>query len=107
MHERKAMLRRWRTASSYCPEASARSKNSLRRGRGALLGVHQKPIGVLNVAGYWDGIVQLTSLMATEGFLRGHTEALVTVAETLAELLTRMERHVPPQVKQWVSLPTT
>jgi len=55
------------------------------------LHLHNKPIVVLNVAGYWDPLVELLDRMIGEGFAhRGH-EALVTVVERIEDVLAAAE----------------
>ncbi|MGI4732548.1 MAG: TIGR00730 family Rossman fold protein [Janthinobacterium lividum] len=63
----------------------------------AQLGYHAKPVGLLNVAGYYDEIVAFWAKMARVGFLRPQHRDLLIVADTLGELLERMAAHVPTQ----------
>ena len=61
----------------------------------AQLGYHAKPVGLLNVAGYYDGLVAFWEKMGDVGFLRPQHRVLLIVADTLAGLLDRMAAHVP------------
>ena len=61
----------------------------------AQLGYHAKPVGLLNVAGYYDGLVAFWEKMGDVGFLRPQHRDLLIVADTLAGLLDRMAAHVP------------
>ncbi|WP_375382506.1 TIGR00730 family Rossman fold protein [uncultured Sphingomonas sp.] len=63
----------------------------------AQLGYHAKPVGLLNVAGYYDEIVAFWAKMAGVGFLRPQHRDLLIVADTLDVLLERMAAHVPTQ----------
>ena len=53
------------------------------------LQIHDKPIGLLNVAGYYDPLLALYDRMEADGFLRASTRALFVAAPTIAELLER------------------
>ena len=63
----------------------------------AQLGYHAKPVGLLNVAGYYDLLVAFWEKMGAVGFLRAQHRDLLIVAATLDTLLDRMARHVPTQ----------
>ena len=51
------------------------------------LGIHQKPVGLLNVDGYYDDLLALYDRMEADGFVTEQTRRLVTVAPTIEELL--------------------
>ena len=63
----------------------------------AQLGYHAKPVGLLNVAGYYDTLVAFWDKMGEVGFLRAQHRDLLIVADTLDDLLARMAAHVPTQ----------
>lgn len=61
----------------------------------AQLGYHAKPVGVLNVAGFYDGLVAFTAKMGEVGFIRPQHQGLMIVDPTLDGLLAQMAAHVP------------
>ena len=61
----------------------------------AQLGYHAKPVGLLNVAGYYDGLIAFAATMAETGFLRPQHRGLLIAGDDLGGLLARMEAHVP------------
>lgn len=63
----------------------------------AQLGYHTDPVGLLNVAGYYDHLVAFWEKMGSVGFLRPQHRGLLIVAETLDDLLARMGDHEPAQ----------
>jgi uncharacterized protein (TIGR00730 family) len=63
----------------------------------AQLGYHAKPVGLLNVAGYYDGLLQFVSTMAGTGFLRPQHQRLLIASRDLGDLLDRMGDHTPGQ----------
>lgn len=61
----------------------------------AQLGYHAKPVGVLNVAGFYDGLVAFAEKMGEVGFIRPQHRGLMIVDTTLDGLLAKMAAHVP------------
>ena len=63
----------------------------------AQLGYHTDPVGLLNVAGYYDHLIAFWEKSAEVGFLRPQHRDLLIVDDTLDGLLTKMAAHVPTQ----------
>ncbi len=61
----------------------------------AQIGYHAKPVGLLNVAGYYDGLIEFVGKMGEVGFLRPQHRSLLIVDDALDRLLDKMARHVP------------
>jgi uncharacterized protein (TIGR00730 family) len=61
----------------------------------AQLGYHSKPVGLLNVAGFYDGLLSFVATMADTGFLRPQHRDILIAADALDVLLDRMTAHVP------------
>jgi predicted Rossmann-fold nucleotide-binding protein len=62
----------------------------------AQLGLHGKPVGILNVAGYFDPLLAFRDRAVEQGFVRPAQRDLLLVAERPGDLLDRFEAHVPP-----------
>jgi hypothetical protein len=67
------------------------------------LGIHRKPVGVLNVAGYYDPLVTLLDHAVAGGFVAAENRGLVIVDEEPAALLDRMAAHEPPPAPAWAT----
>jgi uncharacterized protein (TIGR00730 family) len=67
------------------------------------LGIHRKPVGVLNVAGYYDPLVALLDHAVAGGFVPARSRGLVIVDEQPARLLDRMADHEPPPAPAWIT----
>lgn len=69
----------------------------------AQIGLHAKPIGLLNTAGYYDGLLAFLSHVQREGFLYAEHRALFVQAETPSALLEALMayRH-PGGVARWL-----
>ncbi|WP_375419366.1 TIGR00730 family Rossman fold protein [uncultured Hymenobacter sp.] len=71
------------------------------------LGLHQKPMGVLNVAGYYDHLLRALDHMAAEALLRPENRAQLLEDTTPAGLLAQMRAYRPVPVEKWLTPPTT
>ncbi|MDN4630085.1 TIGR00730 family Rossman fold protein [Sphingomonas sp. PsM26] len=61
----------------------------------AQIGYHAKPVGLLNVAGYYDGLVAFYHKMADVGFLRPQHRDILLIDTALDRLLAQMADHAP------------
>jgi uncharacterized protein (TIGR00730 family) len=61
------------------------------------LGIHSKPSGILNVAGYFDRLTEFLDQAVAEGFLRREHRASIMVDADPHALLDRMRAYTPPQ----------
>jgi uncharacterized protein (TIGR00730 family) len=59
----------------------------------AQLGIHDKPIGLLDVAGYWQPLESFLDHAVAEGFVRAPHRDLVFLEDEPEALLTRLEQH--------------
>lgn len=67
------------------------------------LGLHAKPCGVLNVSGYFDGLLAFVDQTVRRGFVRAEYLKMITVESSPAALLDRMAAYQPPAVTKWIS----
>ena len=107
MHERKAMLAELADGFIALPGGIGTLEELFETWTWAQLGVHAKPIGLLDVAGYWESLVQFLDHMGREGFMRPYTRELLLTEDNADRLLVRMREHVAPQVTRWVSMRET
>jgi uncharacterized protein (TIGR00730 family) len=71
----------------------------------AVLGIHRKPIGLLNVDGYFDPILRLLGHAVEEKFLRPQHLDLILVGDDPYSLVRRLAAHEPPSVGPlWLDL---
>lgn len=61
----------------------------------AQLGYHARPVGLLNVAGYYDGLLAFVRTMGETGFVRPQHRHLLIADQALEPLLARMVAHRP------------
>jgi len=66
------------------------------------LGLHQKPVGILNVNGFYDHLLKQMDVMVEEGFLKKQNRDLVVVDENIDQLLEKMENYAPKYAEKWL-----
>ncbi|KAF2333635.1 LOG family protein [Flavobacterium ginsenosidimutans] len=67
------------------------------------LGLHKKPIAILNINGFYDSLIQLTKIMVEKGFLKSEYQQMLIVSETIDDLLHKMKNYVAPTVVKWIN----
>lgn len=70
------------------------------------LGLHKKPIGLLNVNGFYDALIALLHTMVNEGFLKEVNQKMLLVSDNIDDLLKQMKNYVAPDVGKWISKET-
>jgi len=69
----------------------------------AQLGMHQKPVGLLNTVRFYDPLVAFVDHVIAEGFVPPEHRGLIVVDDHVGGLLDAMERHIPPPpAKKWI-----
>ena len=68
----------------------------------AQLGLHRKPCGLLNVRGFFDGLLSFIDHSIDERFVRRENRSMVIVSSSPGTLLELFDRYVPPVVEKWI-----
>jgi uncharacterized protein (TIGR00730 family) len=66
------------------------------------LGIHSKPLGMLNIAGFYDPLAAFLDGTVEAGFLKQPHRAMAMTDTHPATLLDRMEQYVPAHTIKWV-----
>jgi uncharacterized protein (TIGR00730 family) len=61
----------------------------------AQLGYHSKPVGVLNVAGFYDALIAFNAHMINVGFIRPQHAGIMIVDDAIDALIDKMAAYVP------------
>lgn len=72
-----------------------------------LLGLHGKPMGLLNVSGYYDALISMCETMVNEGFLQRNIYEILLKDTDFEDLLDKMESYVPLTRPRYISEETT
>jgi uncharacterized protein (TIGR00730 family) len=100
MHERKALMARRSDAFLTMPGGIGTFEEFFETLTWAVLKLHQKPIGILNVAGYFNPLLALLDHAVAEGFLRPKYLGLVITSDDPEELVTAILERIPPSGPQ-------
>jgi uncharacterized protein (TIGR00730 family) len=106
MHERKAMMAELADGFMALPGGIGTLEEFFEIWTWAQLGMHDKPCGLLNVAGYFDGLLEFLDRAVTEKFVREVHRGMVVVESDPAALLARFEAYEPPRVVKWINAGT-
>jgi len=68
------------------------------------LGLHKKPIALLNTKGFYTPLLEQTQRMTDDGFLKENYRRILIVSEEIPDLLEQMYRFVAPTEGKWVGL---
>jgi uncharacterized protein (TIGR00730 family) len=102
MHARKAMMSDLADAFVALPGGFGTFEELLEMVTWAQLGIHHKPTGVLNVAGYYDALLALVERAIDSGFIRREHGALLAVSDEPDALLERLARGGAPHLPKWL-----
>lgn len=95
MHERKAEMAREADAFIALPGGYGTMEEVLEMITWSQLGIHKKPVGLLNVDGYYNSLLALFDNGVEEGFIKPGARHIVLSASTAKELLIDMEKYTP------------
>lgn len=102
MHERKALMAELSDGFLALPGGIGTLEEWFEAWTWGQLGLHGKPFGMLNVAGYFDPLLAMLDHMVGERFLRDTHRAMVLVDDDPERLLDRMAAYTPPRVEKWI-----
>jgi uncharacterized protein (TIGR00730 family) len=102
MHQRKALMADRSDAFVALPGGYGTLDELFEILTWAQLGIHTRPIGLLNVAGFFDPLLSWVRQASAEGFIRPQHVELLHVAAGVEELLDTLTRYEPsPPVSKW------
>ncbi len=107
MHERKLTMAELSDAFIALPGGIGTLEELVEVYTWTQLGLHAKPLGLLDVDGYYDHLGAFLDHAVAEGFLREQTRAALLVADTGEALLDGFGRWVAPRGLKWVDRSTT
>lgn len=105
MHDRKAMMAERAEAFVALPGGYGTFEEFCEVLTWAQLGFHHKPVALLNVAGYFDGLLALFDHAVAEGFVRPAHRAMALADADPGRLLDRLGQYRPPAVEKWITSP--
>ncbi|XP_061351066.1 cytokinin riboside 5'-monophosphate phosphoribohydrolase LOG8-like isoform X2 [Gastrolobium bilobum] len=94
MHERKAAMAQEADAFIALPGYGT-MEELMEMITWAQLGIHKKPVGLLNVDGYYNYLLALFDNGVEEGFIKPGARNIVVSASSAKELMMKMEQYSP------------
>lgn len=103
MHERKAQMERLSDGFIALPGGFGTFDELFEMITWAQLGLHHKPVGVVNVAGYFDGLRHQMHRCIAEGFIPSdHAELILFHADPLKLIESMLVWRPPPLGPKWI-----
>lgn len=102
MHERKATMARMSDGFIALPGGIGTFEELFEIWTWAQLGMHRKPIGVLNIGGYYDQLIGFVDHAVRNEFLKPSNRKMVLVDSVPERMLDRFMTYVPPDVPHWI-----
>jgi uncharacterized protein (TIGR00730 family) len=106
MHERKAVMAALSDGFIALPGGIGTLEEFFETWTWGQLGMHTKPCGLLNVAGYFDPLLAFLDRAVEERFVRDVHRSMVIVESEPAALLAKFESYQPPKVVKWINAGT-
>lgn len=103
MHQRKALMADLSDAFIAMPGGVGTFEELFEAITWTQLGLHRKPCGLLNVAGFYDGLLAFLDSAWAEGFIKPETRAILIAGADPADLLRRLLATAVPPVPQWIT----
>jgi uncharacterized protein (TIGR00730 family) len=72
----------------------------------AQLGLHSKPLGILNIDGYYDPLILMIQTMVDKGFLKETHQQMLLVSDNIDDLLHKMKNYSAPSTIKWINKET-
>jgi uncharacterized protein (TIGR00730 family) len=102
MHERKALMAELADGFIALPGGIGTLEEWFEIWTWAQLGLHAKPFGLLDVAGYYENLLRFLDHVVAERFLHPDHRSNLLVETDSGRLLDRMRAYVPPVIPKWI-----
>jgi len=103
MHERKTKMNELCDGVIVLPGGYGTLEEFFEMITWAQLGLHKKPIGILNIDGFYDDLIRLVQTMVGRGFLKQVNRDMLLISDTIDDLLEKMKNYQAPTVGKWIS----
>ncbi len=108
MHERKAMMASRSDAFLALPGGVGTFEEFFEILTWGVLGLHRKPIGLLNTDGYYDPLIMLVDHAVAERFVRPEHRDLILILDDPEAIVSRLMTVQPPDPgPKWIDLETS
>lgn len=105
MHDRKALMSELSEAFLALPGGFGTLDELFETLTWAQLRFHSKPVGLLNVDGFFDGLLSFLHRAVADGFVHPAHRDMIFVDQDPGRLLDRMSTFSPPEAGKWWTRP--
>ena len=105
MHQRKMMMSDLADAFVALPGGAGTLEEFFEQWTWALLGIHRKPCGLLNVADYFGPLITMMQNIVAEGFIAERYVEMLVIDSEIEPMLKRFADYTPPPQKWEVPKP--
>jgi uncharacterized protein (TIGR00730 family) len=102
MHERKALMSDRSDAFLALPGGAGTMEETIEAWTWGQLGHHAKPVGLLNVEGFFDALLAFFDHQCRERFMRPEHRDMLIIESDPERLLTRFAAYRAPVVEKWI-----
>jgi uncharacterized protein (TIGR00730 family) len=102
MHERKAMMANLADGFVTLPGGIGTFEEMFEAWCWSQLGYHNKPVGLLDVGGFYSGLRQFIDNVVDEGFLQPRHRAMLIVEKDPETMIDRIVNYTPPENEHWL-----
>ena len=102
MHERKLKMHELSEAIVTLPGGYGTLEELFEMTTWGQLGLHQKPIGILNTNGFYNDLLKMLEKMVAQGFVKKEDYKMLLVDDSVTELLQKMESFIPNPLPKWI-----
>ncbi len=103
MHERKIKMNELSDGVIALPGGYGTLEEFFEMLTWAQLGLHKKPIAILNVNGFYNPLKTFIKTMVDKGFLKKANKEMLLISENINELLNKMENYKATKVEKWIT----
>ncbi|NQZ44536.1 MAG: TIGR00730 family Rossman fold protein [Flavobacteriaceae bacterium] len=103
MHERKLLMHERSDGIVMLPGGFGTFEEFFEMLTWAQLGLHQKPIGILNTSGFFNELLVLFDQMVAKGFVKKVHKSMIIVSDEPEELLAKMQDYRPQHTDKWMN----
>ena len=103
MHQRKTIMSDMADAFIVLPGGYGTMEEFFEVLTWAQLGLHAKPIAILNTGGYFDHLLSFIDIMVDKNLLKDINRSMVIVDTDVESLLDKIEHYEAPLVEKWLT----
>jgi uncharacterized protein (TIGR00730 family) len=102
MHERKLKMHELSDAIIALPGGFGTLEELFEMLTWGQLGLHKKPVGLLNVNGFYDELIAFADTLVKKGFLKPVNRQMLLISSDVQDLLKQLKNYQAPEVEKWI-----